>query len=52
MTSMKRPRLSTVEALPDYQLKLTFINGDILTVDKRASIFAKPGLAGLQRLGG
>ena len=48
MASMKRPRLSVVEALPDYQLKLTFINGSILTVDKRASIFAKPGLAPLR----
>jgi hypothetical protein len=32
MASMKRPRLSAVEALPNYRLKMTFINGDTLTV--------------------
>ena len=45
---MKRPRLSAVEPLPNYQLKLTFINGDTLTVDKRESIFSKPGLVPLR----
>jgi hypothetical protein len=34
MASMKRLRLSAVEPLPNYQLKMTFINGDTLTVDK------------------
>lgn len=48
MASMKRPRLAAVEALPDYRLKLTFINGDTLVVDKRETVFAKPGLAPLR----
>jgi hypothetical protein len=48
MASMKRPRLSAVETLPNYQLKMTFINGDTLTVDKRETIFSKPGLAPLR----
>lgn len=48
MASMKRPRLAAVEALPDYRLKLSFINGETLTVDKREAVFAKPGLAPLR----
>jgi hypothetical protein len=48
MASMKRPRLSAVEPLPNYQLKMTFINGDILTVDKRETVFSKSGLAPLR----
>jgi hypothetical protein len=48
MASMKRPRLSAVEPLPNYQLKMTFINGDTLTVDKRETVFSKPGLAPLR----
>ena len=48
MASMKRPRLSAVKPLSNYRLKMTFINGDTLTVDKRATIFAKPGLAPLR----
>lgn len=48
MASMKRPRLLAVEPLPDYRLKLTFINGDTLTVEKRETVFAKPGLAPLR----
>ncbi|WP_031437690.1 DUF2442 domain-containing protein [Methylobacter tundripaludum] len=45
---MKRPRLAAVEPLPNYQLKMTFINGCIMTVDKGEAIFAKPGLAPLR----
>ncbi len=48
MASMKRPRLSAVEPLPNYLLNMTFINGAILTVDKQEAIFAKPGLAPLR----
>jgi hypothetical protein len=48
MASMKRPRLSAVEPLPNYQLKMTFINGDTLTVDKRETVFSKLGLVPLR----
>ena len=48
MASMKRPRLSAVEALPNYQLKMTFINGQTLTVDKQDTVFSKLGLAPLR----
>jgi len=48
VASMKRPRLAAVEPLPNYQLKMTFINGCIMTVDKGEAIFAKPGLAPLR----
>ena len=48
MASMKRPRLSAVESLPDYRLKLSFVNSDMLTVDKREAVFCKPGLAPLR----
>ena len=48
MASMKRPRLAAVEPLPNYQLKMTFINGCIFTVDKGEAIFAKPGLMPLR----
>ncbi|MBF0204351.1 MAG: DUF2442 domain-containing protein [Desulfamplus sp.] len=45
---MKRPRLSAVEPLTGYRLKMTFINGDVFIVDKRESIFSKQGLAPLR----
>lgn len=48
MAPMKRPRLSAVESLPDYLLKMTFINGTIMTVDKGETVFTKPGLAPLR----
>lgn len=48
MASMKRPRLAAVVPLPNYDLKLTFINGDTMTVNKREAVFAKPGLAPLR----
>lgn len=48
MAPMKRPRLAAVEPLPNYLLKMTFVNGNILTVDKGESIFAKPRLTPLR----
>lgn len=48
MASMKRPRLAAVEPMPEHRLKLVFINGETLTVDKRETMFAKPGLASLR----
>lgn len=45
---MKRPRLTAVEPLPNYQLKMTFINGSIMTVDKGEAIFGKTGLTPLR----
>jgi len=32
MATMKRPRLMATEALPDYRLRLTFINNTVFTV--------------------
>lgn len=48
MASMKRPRLSAVEPLPNYQLKMTFVNGCVMTVDKGEDIFAQPNLKPLR----
>jgi hypothetical protein len=48
MSPMKRPRLAAVEPLPNYQLKMTFINGSVMTVDKGEAIFSKPGLTPLR----
>lgn len=48
MASMKRPRLSAVEPLPNYRLKMTFINGCVMTVDKGETIFAQPNLKPLR----
>lgn len=47
MASMKRPRLSCVEPLPDFRLRLTFINGDVYTVDFTLFFEESPGLAPL-----
>lgn len=44
MLPMKRPRLSTVSALPDYRLALTFIDGQELTLDLERDVHAYPGL--------
>jgi hypothetical protein len=41
---MKRPRLSAVQALPDYRLALTFIDGQQLTLDLSRDLHAFPGL--------
>lgn len=43
-TRMTRPRLKAVKALPGYKLRLTFIDGTVLTVDKREAVFSKRGL--------
>ena len=44
MLPMKRPRLSAVEALADYRLALTFIDGHQLTLDLSRDLRAYPGL--------
>ncbi|VVP75541.1 hypothetical protein PS918_01800 [Pseudomonas fluorescens] len=44
MLPMKRPRLSQVQALPDYRLALTFIDGQQLTLDLSRDLEAFPGL--------
>ncbi|WP_028620817.1 DUF2442 domain-containing protein [Pseudomonas sp. Ant30-3] len=44
MLPMKRPRLSAVEALPDYRLDLTFIDGQKLMLDLRRDLEAYSGL--------
>jgi hypothetical protein len=41
---MKRPRLSAVQALPDYRLALTFIDGQHLNLDLSRDLRAYPGL--------
>ena len=48
MAPMKRPRLRDVQALSGYKLKITFINDQTFIVDKRESVFSKPGLAPLR----
>ncbi|MFW9082885.1 DUF2442 domain-containing protein [Pseudomonas sp. P2757] len=44
MLSMKRPRLSAVQALPNGRLALTFIDGQQLTLDLSQDFLAYPGL--------
>lgn len=44
MLPMKRPRLSAVQALPDYRLALTFIDGQQLTLDLSRDLHAFAGL--------
>ena len=48
MASMKRPRLSAVQVLPDKQLILTFIDGQQLPLDMSADVRRFPGLQALQ----
>lgn len=48
MASMKRPRLQSVEVLPGFRLKLTFINGNIYTVDFKPFFDESPGLVSLR----
>lgn len=48
MASMKRPRLQSVEVLPGFRLKLTFINGNIYTVDFTPFFDQSPGFAPLR----
>jgi len=51
MLTMKRPRLSAVQALPDNRLALTFIDGQQLTLDLNRALHAYPGLQPLLALG-
>lgn len=44
MLPMKRPRLASVQALPDYRLDLTFIDGQQLTLDLSRDLRAFSGL--------
>jgi hypothetical protein len=48
MLSMKRPRLSAVQVLPDYRLELTFVDGQQLVLDLSRDIDTYPGLQPLQ----
>lgn len=45
MASMKRPRLKKVETLPDYRLRLMFIDGGEYTVDFNPIFAESPRLA-------
>ena len=51
MLPMKRPRLSAVQALPDYRLALTFIDGQQLTLDLSRDVRTYPGLQPLLEAG-
>lgn len=44
MASMKRPRLQAVQARPDHQLDLKFIDGQNFTLDMSSDIEKYPGL--------
>lgn len=48
MASMKRPRLTAVQALPDYRLRLGFVSGHTFVLDCTPLIEASPGLAPLR----
>jgi hypothetical protein len=48
MARMTRPRLTSVEPLPDYRLRLTFVNGSVHTVDFKPLFAESPGLAPLR----
>ena len=48
MAEMKRPRLSHVEALPGYRLRLQFIDGSFYTVSLADEFVRYPGLAPLR----
>lgn len=47
MASMKRPRLTHVEALADFSLRLTFVDGSVQTVCFVPLFAESPGLAPL-----
>ncbi|MHC8310498.1 DUF2442 domain-containing protein [Pseudomonas sp. GT1P32] len=51
MLPMKRPRLSAVQALPDYRLALAFIDGQQLTLDLSRDLRTYPGLQPLLEAG-
>jgi len=48
MAQMKRPRLSTIETLDDFKLRLTFRNDSIFTVDFKPFFDESVGLAPLR----
>lgn len=48
MTTMKRPRLQAVQALSDYRLRLTFIDGSTAMVSLTEAFAQYPGLAPLR----
>ena len=48
MAKMKRPRLAAVQALPDYRLRLTFVDASIYTVSLADEFDKFPGLAPLR----
>lgn len=48
MATMKRPRLESVLALPDYRLRLVFRDGSVYTVSLANSFDKFPGLKPLQ----
>ena len=51
MASMKRPRLARVEPLDDGQLRLTFVDGHVTTIDFTPLLEESPGLAPLRDAG-
>ncbi len=48
MASMKRPRLLAVQALPDYRLRLTFVDSSVYTVSLADEFEKFPGLKPLR----
>jgi hypothetical protein len=48
MATMKRPRLAAVEALADYKLRLTFIDGCVYSVSLTEDFDRFPGLTPLR----
>ena len=48
MASMKRPRLLAVQALPDYRLRLTFVDSSVYTVSLADEFNKFPGLRPLR----
>lgn len=48
MARMKRPRLSGIEVLPDFRMRLTFVEGSVHTLDFRPLFDESPGLARLR----
>jgi len=45
---MKRPRLKAVQALAGHKLRMTFIDGNVMTVDFTGFFAENPGLAPLR----
>ena len=44
MAVMKRPRLQAVQALPEYRLRLTFVDGSVHVVSLAEDFDRFPGL--------